>query len=155
MQNSERDAIASKLAEATITLVELRFKRIKTRFLLIKRLVAGKTNQAEPFMGPKKRGPKKQTNLFRDYAIAYAVEVLRRRGYNTHRNRKNKCESACSIVGRALPGIHEAGVEAVHRRVWSPDVAWRWPGLWMPPPELVFGFDEALKGLLARLASEK
>jgi hypothetical protein len=59
MQNSERDAIASKLAEATITLVELRFKRKKTRFLLIKRLVAGKTNQAEPFMGPTKRGPKK------------------------------------------------------------------------------------------------
>jgi hypothetical protein len=80
---------------------------------------------------------------------------LRRCGYKPYRNRENNCESACSIVGKALPGIHEAGVEAVYRRVLSPDVAWRYQGLWMPPPELIFGIDEAFKGLVARLAFEK
>jgi hypothetical protein len=159
MQNSERDVTATKLAEAKITLVELCFERIITRLLLIKPLVASKTNHTEPLITPKKRGPKKETNLVRDYAIVHAVETLRRYGYKLSRShkQKNKCESACSIVGKALPGIREAGVEAVYRRVLRnrPDIAWRYVGLWMPPPESVFGIDEVLERLVVWPASEK
>ena len=111
MQNSKLDAALVKMAVAIIAFD-------KKRFLLIKALDAGKTNHPEPSIGQKKRGPKKETYLGRDYAIAHALWEVQRYGRKPYRNRKqkNKRESACSIVAKAVRVMSEKGVEAVYRR---------------------------------------
>jgi hypothetical protein len=111
MQNSKLDASLVKLAAAIIA-------SDKKRFLLIKALDAGKTNYPAPPIGPKKRGPKEETYLGRDYAIAHALWEVQRYGRKPYRNRKqkNKRESACSIVAKAVRVMIEKGVEAVYLR---------------------------------------
>jgi hypothetical protein len=111
MQNSERDAALVKMAAAIIAFD-------MKRFLSIKALDAGKTNYPEPSIGPKKRGPKKETYLGRDYAMSHALWEVQRYDRKPYRNRKqkNKRESACSIVAKAVRVMSEKGVEAVYRR---------------------------------------
>ena len=77
--------------------------------------------------GFKKRGPKKETNYFRDQDIAHAIWELHRFGYTPYRERETRNraagrrESACSIVGKVLKERRrersEAAIESIWRRL--------------------------------------